>query len=184
MTHVLNETLPDSTMAAARARVLLSQAMVIWGSAADHDTARLLASELVTNALEYAGSPVAIRAYPIGGGLRVEVADESAWTYPVPRGHHEPAERGRGLELVDAMSARWGWRPQGEGKVVWFELDAPADVARPVPSESVTRPARPTQPRVSMAVAPGARPGTTVSSHRSHISLPDVVETARPPAAE
>jgi hypothetical protein len=139
MTIVLDETLPDSTMAAWRARVLLSQAMATWGSAADHDTARLLASELVTNAMEYAGSPVTIRAYPIGAGLRVEVSDQSAWTYPVPRGHHEPAERGRGLELVDAMSARWGWQPRGEGKVVWFELDAPTEVDQPATVESLTQ---------------------------------------------
>ena len=138
MTHVLSETLPDSTMAASRARVLLSEAMTTWGSTADHDTARLLASELVTNALEYAGAPVAIRAYPIGGGLRVEVADQSAWSYPLPRAHHEPDERGRGLELVDAMSARWGWRPRGEGKVVWFELDAPIEIAQPEVAESLT----------------------------------------------
>jgi anti-sigma regulatory factor (Ser/Thr protein kinase) len=137
MTDVLSETLPDSTMAASRARALLSEAMATWGSTADHDTARLLASELVTNAMEYAGSPVAIRAYPIGAGVRVEVADQSAWTYPVPRPHHEPDERGRGLELVDAMSARWGWRPHGAGKVVWFELDASIEVEEPETAESL-----------------------------------------------
>jgi hypothetical protein len=35
-------------------------------------------------------------------------------------------EAGRGVPVMDALADRWGTAPQGEGKVVWFELDLPA----------------------------------------------------------
>jgi hypothetical protein len=31
----------------------------------------------------------------------------------------EDAEHGRGLRVVDALSARWGWAPQDSGKAVF-----------------------------------------------------------------
>ncbi|MDY0810292.1 ATP-binding protein [Kitasatospora purpeofusca] len=36
------------------------------------------------------------------------------------------AESGRGLQLVQGLTHRWGAEPQKRGKLVWFELDQAA----------------------------------------------------------
>jgi hypothetical protein len=38
-------------------------------------------------------------------------------------------ESGRGLVIVDALSSRWGWYPEGAGKVVWAAIEAEAGLA-------------------------------------------------------
>jgi hypothetical protein len=58
--------------------------------------------------------------------VRVAVYDDDP-ALPV---HRQPdAERpgGRGLHLLDRIATRWGAEPSDGGKVVWFELDRPAD---------------------------------------------------------
>ncbi|TQF03815.1 ATP-binding protein [Kitasatospora acidiphila] len=96
------------------------------------ETLVLLVSELVTNAVVHAGSPAVLRlVWPRGEGpVRVEVADASG-TAPRPRHACPGATSGRGLELVDLLAARWGWCPQGGGKLVWCEVERtdPADGA-------------------------------------------------------
>lgn len=82
----------------------------------------LLVSELVTNAMLYAGSPATVRI-DLGDDLvRVEVEDESAdlprVCAPAPTDEH-----GRGVRLVAQLAARYGWTALGTGKRVWFELD-------------------------------------------------------------
>jgi anti-sigma regulatory factor (Ser/Thr protein kinase) len=85
----------------------------------------LIVSELVTNAVR-AGSP-RIR---ISIGLErtrvvVRVVDEAAgWPSRRAAGIDDPG--GRGLPLVNALSATWGVRRAGAGKVVWAELAVPA----------------------------------------------------------
>lgn len=55
----------------------------------------------------------------VKGGVLIEVADASK-SPPVRRGvAGEWSENGRGLAVVEALSARWGWRPEPWGKVVW-----------------------------------------------------------------
>jgi anti-sigma regulatory factor (Ser/Thr protein kinase) len=86
------------------------------------DTACLLTSELVTNALVHAGSRVELAVSTFGGGIRVEVGDTSRATAQ-PRAIGAEAVAGRGLHIVEAMSSRWGTNAGGAGKRVWFELD-------------------------------------------------------------
>jgi hypothetical protein len=56
------------------------------------------------------------------GMVRVEVVDASARP---PRQRHAEGDdtNGRGLELVDGLADRWGWRHEGGGKSIWCELD-------------------------------------------------------------
>lgn len=86
------------------------------------DTACLLTSELVTNALVHAGSRVSLTVNVAGRGVRVEVGDTSG-ADAKPRSIGADAVAGRGLHIVEAMSSRWGTNATGEGKRVWFELD-------------------------------------------------------------
>lgn len=91
----------------------------------DADVAVLLASELVTNAVCHAGAglgEVVMRVCWPSGGLRVEVHDASR---EPPRLREEAeAESGRGLVLVDALAADWGYYLTPRGKAVYFTLTA------------------------------------------------------------
>lgn len=91
------------------------------------DDAVLLAGELFGNSVRHSasGTPgetvtVAVRAGD--GVVRVEVTDRSGSGVPVLRPAERDAEGGRGLGLVAALAARWGWQRRGGQTVTWFEL--------------------------------------------------------------
>lgn len=87
-------------------------------------TVALVVSELVTNALLHGRPPVRVRLRSAGGALSVEVSDRGR-VLP-DRGRGEPDEEsGRGLLLVEVLTARWGRRATAAGKVVWAELTLP-----------------------------------------------------------
>ncbi len=97
-----------------------------WG--VDPETAAAAAtviSELVTNAVVHARSPIEMVAVVSEAGLRVEVHD---WRPTLPTEPDGPADadRGRGLRIVDSLAHEWGALGDGNRKVVWFELTSPA----------------------------------------------------------
>ncbi|MGV9555704.1 ATP-binding protein [Streptomyces sp. NPDC003522] len=97
-----------------------------WGRPGQSETAELLTSELVTNALVHTDRDAVFTATVGPGGLRVEVRDFTAGRpRPRPRDPDE-ATHGRGLVLVQSLADAWGVRTYGIGKVVWFELGAGA----------------------------------------------------------
>jgi anti-sigma regulatory factor (Ser/Thr protein kinase) len=88
------------------------------------ETAVLLVSEVVTNALRHTDGRVDLELWRFADRVRVEVSDETSRN-PVPALGGLLDESGRGVPLMDALSDRWGTSPHGAGKVVWFELDLP-----------------------------------------------------------
>ncbi|OQR59473.1 hypothetical protein B6E66_35095 [Streptomyces maremycinicus] len=97
-----------------------------WGRPGRSETAELLTSELVTNALVHTDDDAVLTATLSPSGLRVEVRDSAAHG-PRPRvPSADEATHGRGLVLVESLADTWGVRAQGGGKVVWFELGAGA----------------------------------------------------------
>ena len=91
------------------------------------DVAVLLVSELFGNSVQHGGSgvpgetvTVAVRVWD--GVVRVEVTDRGGPGAPELRRADCGAEDGRGLGLVTALTARWGWRRRGRRTVTWFEL--------------------------------------------------------------
>ncbi|MFB7619115.1 SpoIIE family protein phosphatase [Kitasatospora sp. NPDC056181] len=112
-------------------RAELRDALRRWGVAELVDTAELLASELVTNAIRHTDRDAMFTARlyrePVADGgrarLRVEVEDESD-LWPTRRTPGEQASSGRGLMLVEALADGWGVEPRGSGKRMWFELTA------------------------------------------------------------
>ena len=93
----------------------------------DHalDTAVLLVSELVTNAVVHAETNIDVCVSCEGHRLIVEVGDESD-RLPVESEAAAGASTGRGIPIVAAMADRWGvQRLPGRGKVVWFTLLGP-----------------------------------------------------------
>ena len=87
------------------------------------ETAVLIVSELVTNAVRYAQGKIGLRLI-LEGGLVCEVQDGSA---ALPRIRHPGVEdeRGRGLQVVSQIAQRWGARRTPSGKVVWCEQALP-----------------------------------------------------------
>lgn len=110
--------------AVAEVRRLLRDRLSQWKVPDLIDTAELLASEVVTNALVHTDRGAELTARLTEGGcqrLRVEVRDYVA-RRPKVRRATDHAAHGRGLLLVQALADRWGVRAQEVGKVVWFEL--------------------------------------------------------------
>ncbi|MEU4871884.1 ATP-binding protein [Streptomyces sp. NPDC021608] len=96
------------------------------------DTAELLASELVSNAVLHTKGPACLRLRLRDGVLQVGAWDADPEP-PEPPGRLEDlaeaeAEGGRGMALVRACSDLWHWQPLSRmghrGKLVWCELNA------------------------------------------------------------
>ena len=109
-------------------------ASAIQGSGPARDVSRLLVSEAATNAVLHSatgdGGSFSV-AYLISDHLlRVEVHDGGGPSGPRRRVHHLESMTGRGLELFDALSDRWGVDGSPDGWTVWFELDLAAEEAR------------------------------------------------------
>jgi hypothetical protein len=122
---------PEPT-SAAEARRFVRSALAEWGVPNLDETAALLVTELVTNAILHTRSDPEVTARLVGRRLRVEVGDDDR-SPPVQR-HYDPrATTGRGLVLVDGLASAWGTEPTSRGKIVWFELesDLPADGVEP-----------------------------------------------------
>ncbi|ARF77943.1 hypothetical protein B6264_02495 [Kitasatospora aureofaciens] len=83
------------------------------------------ALELIANAWGHGRTPAPVVYFSLTRTLRVCVADESD-ALPAPRTPSRLAESGRGLQLVEGLTHRWGVDPQKRGKTVWYELDFPA----------------------------------------------------------
>ncbi|MFJ6212762.1 SpoIIE family protein phosphatase [Streptomyces sp. NPDC092296] len=114
-------TLAAEPSAAARSRRLARAALAGWGLEPLAETAELLVSELVTNAVRYADAPIGLRLTVGEDALLLEVSDPLP-DPPTERHATGTDEGGRGLELVSGLARRWGTRAEGAGKVVWLEL--------------------------------------------------------------
>lgn len=120
--------LVDHVTSASAARAAVADACRRWCLPELIDTATLLVSELVTNALHHGQPPLGLHITRRAAGLlHIEVADSSP-DPPTPDLHPDTSTPGgRGLFIVESLAARWGYRPDGQGKRVWFELDGNAD---------------------------------------------------------
>ena len=115
-------TLPPTPSSARRARHAVAEALHDRPAGVT-DTAQLLATELVTNAVRHAGSPLTLRLECDEGAVLLAVSDESD---ALPRPHDpQPGELfGRGLVLVEALAADWGTEPGPVGgKTVWCVVE-------------------------------------------------------------
>ncbi|MFF0793631.1 ATP-binding protein [Streptomyces spiralis] len=109
----------------AQARRLTRTRLTAWSVCEDTcDTADLVISELVTNAIVHtASSRVVCELHDRGELVRIAVRDEGrAPGEPHPSPQRPEEEHGRGLLLVEAMCLSWGAQQHGQGLVVWAEL--------------------------------------------------------------
>lgn len=124
--------LADTPNAASWARRHVVDVLRHWRVPPDAiETARLLVSELTTNAIQHPQPMAAEAPYPRtltvtlrlhGPRLVIYVSDHDRQP-PVRLVAGAGATSGRGLLLVETMSHRWGYyHPPAVGKVVWAEL--------------------------------------------------------------
>ncbi|MFE5815835.1 SpoIIE family protein phosphatase [Streptomyces sp. NPDC056479] len=111
--------LPKDPRAAGQARALIREQLAAWGLESLTSTTELLASELVGNVIRHAKGPLRLRLL-YGADLICEVFDGSL-TMPRIRRATETDEGGRGLQLITALSQRWGTRYTPTGKCIWTE---------------------------------------------------------------
>jgi anti-sigma regulatory factor (Ser/Thr protein kinase) len=138
-------TLAAAPAAIGRARQLVRFALSLWGLAALADDAELVASELMTNAVEATGATgtqttpdgfgtaatVQVRVLMYQASIIIEVWDRD----PGAPHRQETAfddEGGRGLMIVAALCKQWDFFGAADGgKVVWAELAVPAEILTP-----------------------------------------------------
>jgi anti-sigma regulatory factor (Ser/Thr protein kinase) len=84
--------------------------------------ARLLTSELATNAVMHGRTDFTVRVALWDARMRVEVRDSNRRLPKAGQAVPVDATSGRGLPLVEVIAPAWGVEPLEEGKAVWFEL--------------------------------------------------------------
>jgi len=111
--------------AASCARLHARHVLWEWGLGSLCESAELLISELVTNAVKASramtqGSPVRLWLVSDSAQILILVWDSSP-VPPVRMNTSDEAESGRGLMLVEAISEQWGWyhHMNNDGKFVW-----------------------------------------------------------------
>ncbi|MFF7236108.1 SpoIIE family protein phosphatase [Streptomyces collinus] len=109
--------------AVRHARRFTRRTLRTWGVERDTlDAALLIVSELVTNALVHTEGQVRLDLSMVSHRLRLAVADGSPRSPVKPTSIGWEATGGRGILLVEAVSATWGTVPVSGGKQVWADL--------------------------------------------------------------
>lgn len=170
----------------AHARRMTRARLSGWALCEDTcDTAALVVSELVTNAIVHAaGRRVVCELHDRDNLVRIAVRDEGCAPgepHPSPRRPEE--EHGRGLLLVEAMCQTWGAQNAGPGLLVWADL--PRAVIPAQRSADVSHPAASAQPLNSdsaLTLSPVPPPADRRS--RDTAARSDLGWSAKKPPAE
>ncbi|MER5741509.1 ATP-binding protein [Streptomyces sp. NPDC002262] len=119
--------LPPTETAPASARQTLRTQLALWHLEPLLDEARLVVSELVTNAAQHGvgAIPMKLQLIVLSDGseqLLVEFHDHGGGLGTVPERHYPTcglSERGRGLGLVSRIASSWGDAPDADGHTIW-----------------------------------------------------------------
>jgi anti-sigma regulatory factor (Ser/Thr protein kinase) len=106
------------------------------------DSMCLTASELVTNSVLHARTPLTLTLHLRPGVVRIGVGDRFPAT-PAVRHYRPEALTGRGLGVIAALSHAWGVDADHDGKLVWAEIsldDAAGTGPDTLPQTSGPRP--------------------------------------------
>jgi len=118
--HAACRLAPDITSISAARRY--AQSIIGDEPVAGLDVVALLITEVVTNAVVHARTPIVMTVQVTGGTIRVEVHDEDS-TLPVVQRAAPYQPGGRGLAIVAGFADAWGVEAAPpNGKTVWFEV--------------------------------------------------------------
>ncbi|MEH1129626.1 ATP-binding protein [Micromonospora sp. CPCC 206061] len=115
--------MPLSEQAPGMARRAVGAVLAAWGFGDEDwlDGARVVVSELISNAVRHGNGCVELRVQAHGDRVIVSAADGSS---VVPRRRRADDAGGRGLAVIEAFAPRWGVEDHEGGKRVWVELSA------------------------------------------------------------
>ncbi|MER6456997.1 SpoIIE family protein phosphatase [Streptomyces sp900105245] len=118
--HVAEWRLDADPLAVPRARRLVRERLLTWCLPHAVETAELLVSEVVTNAVRHAqGDRIGLRVVRTDALLFEVTDDEPALPAMLSAGPLD--ESGRGLRVVSRLAREWGASTSGHRKTVWFE---------------------------------------------------------------
>ncbi|MFE6688623.1 SpoIIE family protein phosphatase [Streptomyces sp. NPDC057743] len=112
-----------------RARRLVAEQLTAWGLSSAVETAQLLVSEVVTNAVQHAHTERVVLRLVHTDALLCEVSDDD---HALPQLLNADADGafGRGLRVVSHLAREWGTSRTTTGKTVWFEQPLPRATRR------------------------------------------------------
>lgn len=119
------ERFPADLKSVRLARRFVADVLESWGFDEIEDSAALLVSELVTNAIVHAHSSVELAVHLRPFRIRVEVID-TAREHVRRRDAKDDEQSGRGMALIEALAVAWGVDSLLAGKSVWFEMARPS----------------------------------------------------------
>ena len=119
----IERLLPPLKSEASAAREFVRSTLIEWGLDGLADDAMAITAELFNNAVMRAPSETYVLVVDRNGGTpRIEMWDSSE-KLPEQRVPRRDEECGRGLLMIEFLSAAWGTHPTPTGKYVWAELD-------------------------------------------------------------
>ncbi|UQA92247.1 SpoIIE family protein phosphatase [Streptomyces halobius] len=108
----------------SRARRLTGNQLARWGLHSSVETAQLMVSEVVTNAVRHAHTQHVVLRLVHTDALLCEVSDDDH-ALPQLLSAGPADECGRGLRVVSRLAREWGTSRTSTGKTVWFEQSLP-----------------------------------------------------------
>lgn len=118
--------LPATARSVTDARRFVLGALDTWHLDDLADTAALLTSEVVTNAVLHARTPIELVVRRLRDGIGVDVTDGSR-NAPQARGATSESTNGRGLALLDQLASTWDVTMNRTGKTVRFTITGDRD---------------------------------------------------------
>jgi anti-sigma regulatory factor (Ser/Thr protein kinase) len=135
--HAVVYSLTRDPQSVRHARRIVSDSLVGGDRSHFLDTALLLVSELVGNAVRYGAEPITLDVVRADHELMIGVSDAApqlpqmppapadlpvmSATSAVETANSQPVG-GRGLQLIEALADRWGVQKREQDKRVWFVL--------------------------------------------------------------
>lgn len=119
--------LPAARDSPYRARCFVTEHLRAWGCTRFEETATLLMSEVVTNGVTHAATPLGVAMACDGATVVVAVTDGVHGGIDIELAHRAPwrgATSGRGLHMVDLLADQWGVTEHDTGKTIWFVVSA------------------------------------------------------------
>ncbi|HEY2173777.1 MAG TPA: ATP-binding protein [Mycobacteriales bacterium] len=112
--------LPSGPYAPGRARDFVRDSSA-FRTQSSRDSAVLMVSELVTNAVLHGRPPIVLTVERVWSGVQISVADDHP-DEPVLGPPSRTAVVGRGMPVIDALAASWGVRRRPIGKSIWIRV--------------------------------------------------------------
>jgi anti-sigma regulatory factor (Ser/Thr protein kinase) len=123
----LELTLPPTVDSVGAGRRFVDQALSQWDLADLSYTAMLLTSEVLTNSVLHARTPILLTIERIApAAVTISVHDSSQYV-PRRRRHAQDATTGRGIELLDRLAPSWQVHTEQSGKTLSFTVSGDVD---------------------------------------------------------